>query len=60
MLGKFLKGESAATNLEYALVAAIVSVTAIGVLSYLGKSPTDNFEAVGASLADATSDREGS
>ncbi|MEE8444381.1 MAG: Flp family type IVb pilin [Alphaproteobacteria bacterium] len=60
MLGKFLRGESAATSLEYALVAAIISVTAIGVLSYLGKSPTDNFENVGTSLADVTSDREGS
>ncbi len=60
MFRGFLKDESAATNLEYALVVAIVSVAAIGVMTSLGDAPTENFEHVGGTLSNATPAREGS
>ena len=38
MLKKFLQDESGATAIEYGLIAALVSVAAIGALSAMGDS----------------------
>lgn len=52
--GKFLQDESGATAIEYGLIAALVSVAAIGALTTMGTSLTSIFETVSTSLETAT------
>lgn len=47
---KFLNDESGATAIEYGLIAALVSVAAIGALSAMGTSLDDMFTAVSGHL----------
>lgn len=51
----FLQDESGATAIEYGLIAALVSVAAIGALSALGTSLTTVFTSVSSSLNTAVS-----
>ena len=48
-----LKDESGATAIEYGLIAALVSVAAIGALTAMGSSLRDMFGTVSNSLGDA-------
>ena len=52
MIG-FIKDEEGATAIEYGLIAALVSVAAIGALSALGGSLTGIFQAVSNTLSGA-------
>lgn len=54
MIG-FLKDEDGATAIEYGLIAALVSVAAIGALSAMGDSLSGMFEMVSSELSSATS-----
>ena len=47
---KFLEDESGATAIEYGLIAALVSVAAIGALQAMGTSLNTMFGAVSTSL----------
>ncbi len=49
-LRKFLKDESGATAIEYGLIAALVSVAAIGALTAMGTSLNTMFTAVSTAL----------
>ena len=50
----FLKDESGATAIEYGLIAALVSVAAIGALSAMGNSLETMFNTVKTALDSAT------
>jgi pilus assembly protein Flp/PilA len=52
-LHNVLRDESGATAIEYGLIAALVSVAAIGALTAMGGSLKGMFEAVSAALATA-------
>ena len=51
----FLKDDSGATAIEYGLIAALVSVAAIGALGAMGESLTDIFNKVSSELQGAVS-----
>ena len=51
----FAKDESGATAIEYGLIAALVSVAAIGALTALGGSLNTMFQTVSSAVASATS-----
>ncbi|MEX0922648.1 MAG: Flp family type IVb pilin [Rhodovibrionaceae bacterium] len=51
----FVKSEKGATAIEYGLIAALVSVAAIGALGAMGDSLTDIFTFVSTTLEDAAS-----
>jgi pilus assembly protein Flp/PilA len=53
MLQQFYNDESGATALEYGLIAALVSVAAIGALTQLGESLTGIFGTVSTKLDEA-------
>ena len=53
IIKRFMKGESGATAIEYGLIAALVSVAAIGALTLMGTSLDNMFTAVGGLLSDA-------
>ena len=55
-LRSFLKDESGATAIEYGLIAALVSVAAIGALTGLGNALVDIFGVVDAKLGDAANE----
>lgn len=50
----FLREESGATAIEYGLIAALVSVAAIGALEAMGTSLIDIFGVVDTELQDAS------
>ena len=50
ILKKIRKDESGATAIEYGLIAALVSVAAIGALTALGTSLDNMFQTVSAAL----------
>lgn len=50
---KFLSDESGATAIEYGLIAALVSVAAIGALQAMGNSLGDMFNSVSNELSNA-------
>jgi len=52
-LKSFVRNESGATMIEYGLIAALVSVAAIGALSLMGTSLTTMFTHVSTCLNDA-------
>ncbi len=53
ILKKVLKDESGATAIEYGLIAALVSVAAIGAMTAIGTSLGTVFKSVSASLVAA-------
>ncbi len=53
ILKKIRKDESGATAIEYGLIAALVSVAAIGALTAMGGSPNTMFQAVSTALTAA-------
>ncbi len=53
ILKKIRKDESGATAIEYGLIAALVSVAAIGALTAMGTSLTTMFTTVSTALAGA-------
>ena len=56
MFGKmigFIKDEDGATAIEYGLIAALVSVAAIGALTAMGNSLSTMFNTVSSSLSSA-------
>ena len=55
ILKKICKDESGATAIEYGLIAALVSVAAIGALTAMGESLNEMFEEV-AHILDHASD----
>ena len=55
ILLRFLTEESGATAIEYGLIAALVSVAAIGALTALGGSLNTLFTNVSSTLASVTS-----
>lgn len=54
LTAKFLKDESGATAIEYGLIAALVSVAAIGSLTLMGDSLVNIFDTVKNSLDTAS------
>ncbi len=50
----FAKGESGATAIEYGLIAALVSVAAIGALTAMGNSLSTMFNTVSSAMSGAT------
>ena len=55
LVTRFAKDESGATAIEYGLIAALVSVAAIGALSALGDSLSQIFSFVSSTLSSAVS-----
>lgn len=53
MIG-FIKDEDGATAIEYGLIAALVSVAAIGALTAMGGSLNTMFNSVSSALSTAT------
>jgi len=51
---RFIEDEDGATAIEYGLIAALVSVAAIGALSAMGDNLTAMFESVSSALSGAT------
>jgi len=49
----FIKDEDGATAIEYGLIAALVSVAAIGALSAMGNSLSTMFNSVASTLSTA-------
>ncbi len=54
-LVSFLKDDSGATAIEYGLIAALVSVAAIGALTAMGSSLSTMFNTVSTALSTAVS-----
>ena len=52
---RFAKDEDGATAIEYGLIAALVSVAAIGALTAMGGSLASMFNTVSSSLSSAVS-----
>ena len=51
---RFAKDEDGATAIEYGLIAALVSVAAIGALTAMGNSLSTMFNTVSSALSSAT------
>jgi pilus assembly protein Flp/PilA len=49
----FIEDEDGATAIEYGLIAALVSVAAIGALTAMGENLTTMFESVSSALSSA-------
>ncbi len=54
-LARFAKNEDGATAIEYGLIAALVSVAAIGALTAMGQSLSTMFNTVSTALSTAVS-----
>ena len=54
-LNRFVKDENGATAIEYGLIAALVSVAAIGALTALGTNLSNLFNTVSSSVTTASS-----
>ncbi|MDX1423158.1 MAG: Flp family type IVb pilin [Kiloniellales bacterium] len=50
---RFIEDEDGATAIEYGLIAALVSVAAIGALTAMGENLTTMFESVSSALSSA-------
>ena len=53
MLKKLLKSESGATGIEYALIAALISVVALPAMGSVGNSLEAQFSMVNSAMSDA-------
>ncbi|MFZ5608165.1 MAG: Flp family type IVb pilin [Pseudomonadota bacterium] len=54
LIRKFVRNEKGATAIEYGLIAALVSIAAIGALQAVGSSLTTTFNNVSSCLNSAT------
>ena len=54
MLKRLRREKSAQGMAEYALLAALIAVAAIGAITFLGNNVTDVFNSVGNQLSNAT------
>ncbi len=54
-LTRFVKDENGATAIEYGLIAALVSVAAIGALTALGTNLSNLFDTVSSAVTTASS-----
>jgi len=54
MVVKFINDESGATAIEYALLAALISVAILGGATLLGNSVSSNYVAVGEDVTSAS------
>ena len=59
IIKKFVRDESGATAIEYGLIAALVSVAAIGALQALGTSLNTMFGTVSGHLENAVQNSQG-
>jgi pilus assembly protein Flp/PilA len=50
LLSRFLADETAATSLEYALIAAGISITIIGAVQALGTTVTGRYTSIGSAI----------
>jgi pilus assembly protein Flp/PilA len=55
LISRFVKEDSGATAIEYGLIAALVSVAAIGALTAMGNSLSTMFGTVSTALSTAVS-----
>ncbi len=55
LISRFMKDDSGATAIEYVLIAALVSVAAIGALTAMGNSLSTMFNTVSTALSAAVS-----
>ncbi len=55
LISRFVKEDSGATAIEYGLIAALVSVAAIGALTAMGQSLNTMFTTVSSALDSAVS-----
>ena len=55
LISRFLKDDSGATAIEYALIAALVSVAAVGALTVMGQTLNTMFGAAASALSTAVS-----
>ena len=53
MISRFAKDESAATAIEYGLIAGLISVVIIGAITLVGTNLTTKFTAVSTALTPA-------
>ena len=51
MLSRFAKDETAATAIEYGLIAGLISVVIIGAVTLIGTNLTTKFTAISTALA---------
>ena len=51
LFARFLKDETAATAIEYGLIAGLIAVVIIGAVSKLGKDISAKFNAIAANLS---------
>ncbi|MEZ5692199.1 MAG: Flp family type IVb pilin [Rickettsiales bacterium] len=49
----FLKSEDGATAIEYALIAALISIVAIAAMTSVGQNVTNSFSTVASTLTSA-------
>ena len=50
LFARFVQDESGATAIEYALIAVLIAVVAIGAMTLLGSNVTNKFSNVAASI----------
>uniref|UniRef100_Q07QF4 Flp/Fap pilin component n=1 Tax=Rhodopseudomonas palustris (strain BisA53) TaxID=316055 RepID=Q07QF4_RHOP5 len=50
LLSRFVADETAATSLEYALIAAGISITIVGAVQVIGTSVTERYTAIGTAI----------
>ncbi len=55
LISRFMQEDSGATAIEYGLIAALVSVAAIGALTAMGDSLSSLFDTVSTALSTAVS-----
>ena len=55
LISRFMNDDSGATAIEYGLIAALVSVAAIGALTAMGDSLSSLFDTVSTALSTAVS-----
>ncbi len=55
LISRFMKDDSGSTAIEYGLIAALVSVAAIGALTAMGDSLSSLFDTVSTALSTAVS-----
>ena len=55
LISRFVQEDSGATAIEYGLIAALVSVAAIGALTAMGNSLSTMFDTVSTALSGAVS-----
>lgn len=51
LMKTFVKNESGATAIEYALIASLIAVAIIGAVMTLGENASDTFDKVSAQMA---------